>query len=111
MSDTHPPAMPEATRAQYRHRPDGIVPATADSSQTVRKALGDRGADEDRPGIIKARKEERGTITPQSVFVAMKNAAVGTHHQKHIQRPDHLPHLLITSVISWSASEERNRLE
>jgi len=58
-----PPDMPEATRAPYFHRPDGNVVTKADSSHTGIKALGDRGAGEERLGIIKERNVDRWTPT------------------------------------------------
>jgi hypothetical protein len=57
--DTHPPDIPAATRAQYLHRPERNVVTMADNSQTDKKDLEDRGADDDRLGIIKERNVDR----------------------------------------------------
>lgn len=57
--NTHPPEIPEATRAQYFHLPLAKLVATADNSQTGRNDFEVKGAEVERLGIIKERKVDR----------------------------------------------------
>ena len=103
--------MPEAMRAPYLHRPDGNVVTKADRSHTGMKDLGDRGADEERQGIIKERNVDRWTVKasgPQSCY--QPHPAI-TCHQRRIQLSDHLFRLPITNVTFLCASGGRDRLE